>query len=302
MDDSQDGAAAAQLARRMWTLFEPVHAVTYFAPEARAAYAGAGLRGFWRGYFAGRAAPLGAVGPAPVTAAFFSFAAPMVSRALPAIWELVSPAEALRVRSAGAVAALRRLLSEGDGAALAAAATAADMLAGVIDGIDCAGRVLAAANAALPVPGDSLASLWHAATVLREHRGDGHVAALAAAGIDGCEALVLRAGIDLSRETLQPIRGWDDTAWERAAGRLAARGWLGPDGALTAEGATVHRAVEEATDRAASRPWEELGPEGSAALLTVLTPVARACAAGLPYPNPVGMPFPGPARPGAPQA
>jgi hypothetical protein len=296
MDDSQDGAAAAQLARRMWTLFEPVHAVTYFAPEARAAYADAGLRGFWRGYFAGRSAPLGAVGPAPVTAAFFSFAPPMVSRALPAIWELVSPAEALRARSAGAVAALRRLLSAGDGAALAAATTAAEMLAGVIDGIDCAGRVLAAANAALPVPGDPLARLWHATTVLREHRGDGHVAALAAAGIDGCEALVLRAGLDLSRETLQPIRGWDDTAWEQAAERLAARGWLGPDGALTPEGAAAHRAVEQATDRAAVRPWEALGPEGAASLLTVLTPVARACAADLPYPNPVGMPFPDSAR------
>ncbi len=295
MDDSQDGAAVAQLTRRMWTLFEPVHAVTYFAPEARSAYTDAGLRGFWRGYFAGRAAPLGAAGPAPVTAAFFSFAPPMVSRALPAIWELIPPAEALRVRSAGAVASLRRLLSEGDGAA---AETAADMLTGVIDGIDCAGRVLAAANAALPVPGEPLARLWHATTVLREHRGDGHIAALGAAGIDGCEALVLRAGLDLSREMLQPIRGWDDEAWEQAAGRLAARGWLEPDGALTAEGAAAHRAVEQATDRAAARPWEALGPEGAATLLTALTPVARACAAGLPYPNPVGMPFPDSARRG----
>jgi len=135
----------------------------------------------------------------------------------------------------------------------AAAATAADILIGVIEGIDCAGRVLAAPNALLPVPAEPLARLWHAATVLREHRGDGHVAALVAAGIDGCEALVLRAGMDLSREMLQPIRGWADADWEQAAARLAGRGWLGADGRVTAAGAAAHRAVEDATDLAAAR-------------------------------------------------
>ena len=69
------------VARHLWQLYEPLHAVTYFAPEARAAFVGAGLRGFWRGYFAGRAAPLGAVPAAPVTALFYSFAPAMVARA-----------------------------------------------------------------------------------------------------------------------------------------------------------------------------------------------------------------------------
>ncbi len=293
MPDSPDDGAAPQLARRMWSLFEPVHAVTYFTPEARAAYQAAGVSGFWRGYFAGRAAPLGPAGPVPVTSAFFGFAAPMVSRAVPAIWELITPSEALRVRSAGAVAALGRLLTGINGSAVAAAAPAADLLTAVIDGIDCGGRALAAPNAALPVPADPLARLWHAATVLREHRGDGHVAALVAAGVDGCEALVLRAGLDLSREMLQPIRGWADADWEQAAGRLAARGWLQPGGQLTAAGAAAHAAIEQATDRAAARPWAALGPGRAAELLAALQPVARACAAGLPYPNPVGMPAPG---------
>jgi hypothetical protein len=283
---------AHRTARQLWTLFEPVHAVTYFSAEARSAFEGAGLRGFWRGYFAGRAAPLGRIGAAPVTAAFFSFAPPMVARAVPAVWELIAPEEALAVRSAGAAAALGRLLSGPDGALLAAAAAAADLLTGVIEGIDWAGRVLAAPNALRPAPDEPLARLWHAATVLREHRGDGHVAALVAAGIDGCEALVLRAGMDLSRELLQPIRGWTDADWEQAASRLAARGWLGADGRLTAEGAAAHRAVEESTDLAAARPWAGLGPDRLAELLAVLRPVARACAADLPYPNPVGMPAP----------
>jgi ElaB/YqjD/DUF883 family membrane-anchored ribosome-binding protein len=160
--------------------------------------------------------------------------------------------------------------------AVAAAAPAADMLTAVISGIDCAGRVLAAPNAALPVPGGPLARLWHAATVLREHRGDGHVAALVAAGLDGCEALVLRAGLDLSREMLQPIRGWADADWEQAAGRLAGRGWLAPDGRLTTAGAAAHRAIEQATDLAAARPWASLGPGQVAGLLAAVTPAAKA--------------------------
>jgi len=115
---------AARAARRMWTLFEPVHVVTYFCAEALSAFTGAGLRGFWRGYFAGRAAPLGRVGPAPVTASFFNFAPSMVARALPGVWELITPEDALAVRSAGAVSALRRLLDGEMRSAIAAAIAA----------------------------------------------------------------------------------------------------------------------------------------------------------------------------------
>ena len=206
-------ADAASTARSMWTLFEPVHAVTYFAPEARSAYEQAGLRGFWRGYFAGRAAPLGPASAAVVTASFFNFAPAFVGRAIPGVWDLITPAEALRVRTAGAAEALGRLLAGRE----ADAAAAADLLWQAIGELDFAGRVLAAANAALPVPAESAARVWHAATLLREHRGDGHSAALLAADIDGCEALVLRAGLDLSREVLQPVRGWSDEEWEQAA-------------------------------------------------------------------------------------
>ena len=279
-------------ARRMWTLFEPVHVVTYFAPEARSAFEAAGLRGFWRGYFAGRAAPLGQVAAAPVTGAFFSFAPTMVARALPGVWELITPADALAVRTAGAVAALRRLLGDlGQ-----AAAQAADLLSSATEGLDCAGRVLASANDALPSESEPLARLWQAATVLREHRGDGHCAALLAADVDGCEALVLRAGLDLSRAALQPVRGWTDDEWDQAAGRLAARGWLAPDGRATPEGQAARLAIEDATDLAATRPWARLGPAATDRLISVLGPIARACAAELPFPNPVGVPAPEPAR------
>jgi hypothetical protein len=285
------------VARQMWTLFEPVHVLTYFSAESRAAFEDAGLRGFWRGYFAGRASPLGATGPGPVTASFFGFAAPMVARAVPGIWQLISPAEALAVRSAGAVTALRRLA----GPLSASVPEAAGLLGRAIAGLDCAGRVLASANAALPAAGEP-AQLWQAATVLREHRGDGHVAALVAAGVDGCEALALRAGLDLSRELLQPIRGWSDAQWDQAVARLASRGWLEPGGRATPAGAAAHQAIEDATDLAAARPWEQLGPAGTGRLAELLLPIARACAAELPFPNPIGLPVPeagaapGPAR------
>jgi hypothetical protein len=284
-------ADAASTARSMWTLFEPIHAVTYFAPEARSAYEQAGLRGFWRGYFAGRAAPLGAASAAVVTASFFNFAPAFVARAIPGVWELITPDEALRVRMAGATGALSRLLAGRE----ADADAAADLLWRAIGKLDFSGRVLAAADAALPVPragSSGPARLWQAATILREHRGDGHFAALAAADIDGCEAVVLRCCLDLRREDLQPVRGWTDEAWDDALSRLAVRGWVGADGALTSAGREAHAAVENATDRAAARPWARLGPETTAELVTILTPLAQTCASVLPYPSPIGVPAP----------
>jgi hypothetical protein len=295
-------ADAARTARAMWTLFEPIHDVTYFAPEARGAFEEAGLRGFWRGYFAGRAAPLGPAGAAVVTASFFNFAPAFVARAIPAVWDLITPEDALRTRLAGAEAALRGLLAGRE----AEAAMAADLLWRAIDELDFSGRVLAAANAALPWPdgessgvepsgGESSgpARLWQAATLLREHRGDGHFAALAAADIDGCEAVVLRCCMDLRREDLQPVRGWTDEAWDSTLAGLADRGWVGADGRLTRAGQAAHDAVENATDWAAARPWARLGADATAELAGVLTPLAKACAALLPNPNPVGVPVPG---------
>lgn len=286
MEDPEQGPG--RTARALWALIEPVHAVTYFAPQARAAFEKAGLRGFWRGYFAGRAAPLGAVGPGPVTAAFFGFAPAMVARAVPDVWTRAAPEHALEARRAGAGSALAYLLSD-HGPRVAEAAA---LLAPVVEGLDCSGRVLAAANQALPMPRDAVDRLWHAATVLREHRGDGHVAAWVAAGLDGCETLVLRSGIDLPRTELQPHRGWSDDQWQAAHHRLVARGWLAPDGTATSKGRRAHRAVEEATDRAAARPWQALEPAAVDRLRRLLAPLARACAGALRFPNPMGLPAP----------
>lgn len=273
-------------ARAMWTMFEPVHDVVYFAPEALRAFTEAGLRGYWRGYFAGRAAPLGGARAAVVTASFYNFAPAFVARAIPGVWDLITPQEAIAVREAGAAASLRRLLDGRE----AEAAKAADLLWRAVGDLDFAGRALSAANSELPVSGDPLTRLWQAATLLREHRGDGHFAALTAADIDGCEAVVLRCAKDkdISRDLMQPVRGWTDEQWDAASARLAERAWIGDDATLTAAGRVAHDAVEAATDQAAERPWNRMGAAGLAEVADVLLPLAQACAAALPEVIPVG--------------
>ncbi|HST46732.1 SCO6745 family protein [Jatrophihabitans sp.] len=287
----QPGATEAtptEFARRVWQLYEPLHAVTYFSTQARAAFESAGLRGFWRGYFAGRAAPLGAVMAAPVTAAFFSFAPGMVARAIPDVWQRASPEQALAARLDGAVAALRAVLpDEPEQWAQAAGLLETPAGAAVTDG-----RVLGAANAALPQPTDPLARLWQAATVLREHRGDGHITALVDAELDGCQALVLRDALYGGRDQLQPNRGWTDSEWDAAAQALARRGWLTEDGRPTAAGEAAHEAVESRTDRLAARPWTALDPSEQGRLTQLLAPLAEAASGIVPYPNPIGLPRP----------
>jgi hypothetical protein len=264
-------------ARGMWHLLEPVHSITYFAAEARTEYESAGLRGFWRCYFAGRATPLGTRSAPVVAGVFQTFAPAFVARAIPAIYDLITPEDALRVRLDGATAGLRRILVGQD----AEVGKAAELLSQAIEQLDCGGRPLAAANAALPVPPDPFARLWHTATVLREHRGDGHFDALTAACFDGCEANVLRNGIDLGGEAAPPQRGWTDEQWQAAQARLADRGLLDQDNRVTTAGREAYDAVETATDRAAARPWDRLDAVATANLVSALTPITQACEAAI---------------------
>lgn len=277
------------LAREMWTLFESLHMVTYFAPLARETFEAAGLRGFWRGYFAGRAAPLGVVDAPLVTALFGVFAPAMVARAIPDVWTRATPGAALEARSAGAAAALRAVLPVGG---QGAATEANELLAVAAAALDCTGRGLAAANAALPVPTGAVERLWQYVTLLREHRGDGHLGALVAAGLDGCEALVWRSALDMDRASLQPARGWTDEQWSAAQGRLVERGWLVSDGTATDTARQAQITIEAATDLAAARPWQGLTAAELDRLRGLLRPLARAAATLLPTGNPIGVPVP----------
>lgn len=280
-------------ARRLWTRAEALHALTYFAPESRSAFEAAGLRGFWRGYFAGRAAPLGAV-PAPVvTATFFGFHPAFVERAIPAVWSRVSPGDALTARLAGIESALTRI-GIGRDDAVPGADTIAAAVRGAVEATPVAGRPLFAANVALEWPGDDRLALWHAATLLREHRGDGHVAALVAADLDPCGAHVLRIAADaLPLDSIQPYRGWTDDDWTDAAARLTAGGLLDERGRITATGAERRADVEATTERAADDLVRRID-DVDAVITTFGAFAARVNAAGeIPYPNPIGVPAPG---------
>lgn len=266
-----------ELARRFFDRFEPVHAVTYFAPEARAALDALGYRGYWMGYFAARSAPLGMPAPEVVTAVFYNFAPQRVAKALPAAWQIAGPEAALQARQDSAVAALRRYGLKDDENVRAAAglATKAARQAPVD------GRTLFAANRALPWPQEPLAALWHATTLLREHRGDGHVAVLTAAGISGRECNVLHAAADrVPREFIARTRDYDDEEWRHHERQLGARGLLGEDGSLTGAGRELKQQLEASTDALALSALEALSDDEVEALFQALTPITRAVVEG----------------------
>jgi hypothetical protein len=278
------------IAHRLWQVLEPYHAVVYFAPETKPAFVAVGLSGFWMGYFASRSAPLGRVPPEVVTATFFGFDHAMVGRALPAAWDRSDPATVTAARLAIADGALRRLL--GSRLAGAQISAAADLAREAVEGAGIGGRPLYAAYRAERWPEAPHLALWHAATLLREHRGDGHVAALVAAGLDGCEAQVLQAATGVvDRATLQAARGWSDEAWDAAARRLAGRGWLDDEGVLTPAGRDARWAIETVTDMSAAGPWDRLGPARSEELLAALAPIRQLILAGggMTFPNPIGL-------------
>lgn len=276
----------------MWTRYEPIHAVTYFAPECEERYRALGLKGFWMGYFASRSAPFGRCSPELATATFFNFRPSMAERALPDAWSYASPEAVLQARLEGSVAALRRALGPlADGPEVAEAADLAEAAATAARATS-AGRPLFAALTALPAPAEPLARLWHAATLLREHRGDGHVAASVAAGLDGLSAHVSFAATGaVPRERLQGARGWTDDEWDAAETRLTDVGWL-DGGTLTEEGSRRRQAVEDGTDALSSGPWLALGRDASDRLASLLGPLALRIAetGAVPYPNPIGVP------------
>jgi hypothetical protein len=240
---------------------EPLHNHVYFSPEQDEYLTAVGLRPGRMCYFAGRAAAMGAVGPGTVTATFANFAPALVARHVPRAWTLAAPEQVLAARLDGARASLTRLLGGADAAA-PEVAELAGLLREACTVLTPEGRPLYAAHADQPWPEEPVLSLWHGATLLREHRGDGHVACLLRAGLTGLESLVTHTltGRGFTEAAARATRGWSDQEWAAAVDRLAARG-LVADGALTEAGVALRAEIEAGTDELSAAPWVHLGPE-----------------------------------------
>ncbi|WP_148611989.1 SCO6745 family protein [Nocardioides rubriscoriae] len=273
-----DATVAGRTARTLETL----HALGYFAPEVDAEVAALGVRTGRSTYFASRSAAMGAVGAGPVAATFFVFNPALVAKLVPAVWEAASPADVVAARLRGIDAAYRRLLGD-EILDSPEVAEAAELTRTAVAGCDPAGRPLYAGHADLDWPQAPHLALWHGLTLLREYRGDGHVAALLAHGLTGLEALVTHTatGKGFTEPAAKLTRGWSDEQWAGAVASLAARGLMTDDGRLTAAGEEQRVSIEAATDQLAVAPWATLGEEGRARLKEIGKPlVMTALAAG----------------------
>ncbi|QKW39569.1 hypothetical protein HUT06_40675 [Actinomadura sp. NAK00032] len=261
------------LARQMWHQIEAVHALFWYSPDVFAEAAGLGYEvdTRWPSYFAWRAAPLGAAGPERVASAFYSFSPRMVAEHVPAVWTVAPPERVLEARERAVDRMYRALLGDAidspDLAEAAALARAAAEEAGT------AGRPIAAANADLPWPDEPHLALWHAIGILREHRGDGHVAALLTHGLDPAESLVSFAAVGAASVETFASRGWTDEEWAAARDRLASRGLVDDDGAATDRGRELRDSVERMTDDLAYAPWRALGEAKAERLAQLAMPV-----------------------------
>ena len=265
------------IARKTWRTLEPIHGAIYFVAEAREEYATVGIDDRMRGYFASRSAPMGAVTAEVVIATFFNFDPDLVRRSMEGVWQAATPDAILDARLRAADRMLRRLAPEAidspemiEAAELARAAALAA----------CErpqGRPLFAGHSSLPWPDAPHLVLWHAQSLLREFRGDGHIVALTVEGLDGCEALVTHAAAgDVSADILRATRQRTGDDWLAAEERLRERGWLDPDLAFTDLGRERRDWIEARTDELAAAPYDAIGVDGCARLRELCRPISKA--------------------------
>src|SRR5689334_7054509 len=244
------------ISRRLHDLLEPICLVTYFQDECNEELAALGHRTYWDGYFASRAAPLGRVPAEVVHAAFYSFAEGEAARHIPSAWETIPPEASVAARERGSAASLRRILGELAGSP--GLVRAADLTTRAATSASTAGRVMYAGMRTLPVPSDPVARLWHSATMLREHRGDGHIAALLGARIGGTEAHVLSA-LELGiypAESFGRIHHLPKQRLAAVMDGLRERGLIDADGRFTDAGRETKRRIEARTDELAAPPYD----------------------------------------------
>ncbi|MFJ4918959.1 hypothetical protein [Streptomyces sp. NPDC088725] len=278
----------ARAGRHCYAAVNPVHSAIYFSPDLGREFARSGLDDKGAAYFAARAAPMGRVGAGTVTATFYNFSHRTVARHVPGLWDTVTPEEALATRLRAVDSLLRRLLGE-EAVASRELAEAAELALRATEGCSRPARPLYAANADLPVPEAPHLAYWHAATILREHRGDGHLTALVHHGLDAVEALVSHSatGKGMASEWARTSRGWTSGEWTAAQDRLRERGLLDAGGVLTASGTQLRRDLEEETDRLDLGPYEHLGAAGTARLTELAAAFSQAALKAGAFPSDV---------------
>jgi len=270
------------IARRMHELVSPIHELAYFADEVDEALMALGLRNTWDAYFAGRAAPLGLVPAEVVHAVFYNFADGEVARHIPHIWTLTTPQAAIAARAQGCTAALRRIL--GDLADDPGVARAADLATKAAYSVPVVGRPLYAALRTIPAPTEPVARLWHAATLLREHRGDGHIAALVTEGIGGTESHVLHALWEgMPAEKFGRVHHLPAAQLAAVVDGMRTRGLVDAAGGLTEQGRATKARIEDLTDTLAEPAYAILTPEEQDELLTELAPIGKAALTAVPW-------------------
>jgi hypothetical protein len=279
-----DFRGLGRIARRL----EPLHDMIYFAPEAEARYVVAGLEPGLIGYFAGRCAAMGAAPAALVAATFYSFNPHAIAPFIPKAWTQASPGDLVAARTEAAGLALRRLLGQ-DAVASREMAEAAALARRAAEAISTEGRPLGAAHLAQEWPQEPHAVLWNALTVLREHRGDGHVAVLVNAGLSGIEAHITHTatGNGFFPEFAPVGRGWSPEEWQGGIKALRERGLLeqSEELVLTPQGGRLRDFVEDETHRLGSGPWEFLGAQGATRLFELAAPLADAALAAGAHPE-----------------
>jgi hypothetical protein len=270
---------------RAYRAVEPLHNHVYFVPETEEHLTAVGLRPGRMVYFAGRAAPMGAVGPGVVTATFANFSPAIVARHVPRAWTLATPEQVVTARLASARASLTRLLGGEEAAAAPEVTELGDLLAQACGVLTAEGRPLYAGHADLDWPADPVGRLWHATSLLREWRGDGHVAALVRHELSGLEALITHTatGRGFLPASAKVTRGWTDEEWGAGLARLADRGLMDGE-ALTEAGRRLRADLEAETDALSAAPWEHLGPERTGRVVELGKRLSTALVAGGAYP------------------
>lgn len=276
----------AETSARAHRALETLHALSYFAPETEHALVAVGLRPGRMCYFAGRSAPMGAVGASVVAATFYNFNPELVARHIPRAWTLADPAVVVRARFEAVDQALQRLLGP-EVLASPEVAEAAGLARRAIDGVGVEGRALYAGHADLDWPAEAHLQLWHAITLIREHRGDGHLISLVRHELDGIDAIVSHTatGGGFVEDAAKRLRGWSDEQWADSIERLRTRGVLEPDGLTLSEAGQALRAeIEAETDELSVQPWHNLGAERSERLIALGKPLSRLALANGAFP------------------